>query len=131
NASGNGGGIAQTSSGSLTLSNTIVAGNFVGLSPGTVADDINGPMVPTSNNNLIGTGGSGGLTNGVNNNQVGVVDARLGVLANNGGPTQTHALLSGSVALDAGDNTVTGVPLSLTTDQRGTGFPRKADGPDA
>ncbi len=32
--------------------------------------------------------------------------ANLGSLQNNGGPTLTHALLSGSPAIDAGDNTV-------------------------
>ena len=31
--------------------------------------------------NLIGTGGSGGLTNGTNGNQVGVADPGLGPLA--------------------------------------------------
>ena len=41
----------------------------------------------------------------------------------NGGPTQTHALLAGSPAIDAGDNV--SVPA---TDQRGLGFPRKKDG---
>ena len=40
-------------------------------------------------------------------------------MANNGGATFTHALLSGSPAIDAGSSTST-----LTTDQRGTGFPR-------
>src|SRR5207249_10097487 len=38
----------------------------------------------------------------------------LGPLANNGGPTQTHALLVGSPAIDAGSNV--GCPV---TDQRG------------
>ena len=81
----------------------------------------------------MGTGGSGGLTNGVNNNQVGVSDVRLAPLANNGGPTQTYALLAGSPALDAGSNCVTDntCGFTLTTDQRGPGFTRKADGPDA
>jgi hypothetical protein len=47
------------------------------------------------------------------------VDPLLDVLANNGGPTRTHALLPGSPAIDAGSN-----PLGLTFDQRGPGFPR-------
>jgi streptogramin lyase len=47
------------------------------------------------------------------------VDPMLGPLANNGGPTLTHALLAGSPAINAGSN-----PLGLATDQRGTGFPR-------
>jgi hypothetical protein len=46
-------------------------------------------------------------------------------LQNNGGPTQTIALESGSPAIDQG--TSSGLTGSLTTDQRGTGFPRTAD----
>ena len=46
-------------------------------------------------------------------------DSRLAPLANNGGPTQTHALLPDSPAIDAGNN----VPDFLD-DQRGDGFPR-------
>jgi hypothetical protein len=44
----------------------------------------------------------------------------LGPLQNNGGPTQTMAPLSGSVAIDAGNNAFT----PSTYDQRGLGFPR-------
>ena len=51
------------------------------------------------------------------------VDPRLGPLQDNGGPTQTMALLPGSPALNAGDNT--GAP---TSDQRGPGFPRVVGG---
>jgi hypothetical protein len=40
-------------------------------------------------------------------------------LADNGGPTRTHALRAGSPAEDAGNN-ASGDP----SDQRGTGFPR-------
>ncbi len=46
-------------------------------------------------------------------------DPQLAPLGDNGGPTQTHALMIGSPAIDAGAN-----PLGFTTDQRGTGFPR-------
>jgi uncharacterized repeat protein (TIGR01451 family) len=129
-APGPGGGIAQSSSNPVTLRNTIVAGNFTGIAPGTAPDEISGNMAAGSNNNLVGAAGFGGLTNGVNFNQVGVSDARLAALANNGGPTQTHALLAGSAALDAGDNT-TATNASLTNDQRGPGFIRATDGPDA
>jgi hypothetical protein len=55
-------------------------------------------------------------------------NAKLGPLQNNGGLTQTHALLSGSDAIDAGDPT--GCKDAdgnlLTTDQRG--FIRAVDG---
>ena len=40
-------------------------------------------------------------------------------LANNGGPTRTHALGVGSPALDTGNNVA-----NLPTDQRGVAFPR-------
>jgi hypothetical protein len=48
-------------------------------------------------------------------------DPLLVALADNGGPTRTHALQAVSPAIDAGNNTV---PLS--NDQRGTGFRRVA-----
>jgi len=51
------------------------------------------------------------FADGVNGNIVGQ-DPLLGALRNNGGPTRTHALLTGSPAIDAGDTT-------LETDQRG------------
>ncbi len=48
----------------------------------------------------------------------------LGPLASNGGPTQTIALLPGSVAIDAGDDAVLTDPRTrFTSDQRG--YPRK------
>ena len=50
-------------------------------------------------------------------------DPKLGPLANNGGPTLTIALLPGSPAIDAGDDS-----SAPPTDQRG--FPRPA-GPAA
>ncbi|HBB94287.1 MAG TPA: hypothetical protein DC054_02755 [Blastocatellia bacterium] len=139
--SGGTGGIANVVSScsgcevTVRLRNTIVAGNTI--SPGGTASDISGTVDANSSSNLIGTGGAGGLTNGVNNNQVGVASPRLGPLANNGGPTLTHALLSGSPALDAGDNCVTQAAhcsdpniAQLTTDQRAAGFARAVDGPD-
>jgi len=50
-----------------------------------------------------------------------VTNPLLGPLQNNGGQTQTHALLTGSPAIDAGTNT--GCP---TTDQRGIARPQGA-----
>jgi CSLREA domain-containing protein len=126
-----GGGIMRLA-GSLHLRNTIVAGNFNGA--GTTPDDINGVVSASSSSNLIGVGGSGGLTNGVNNNKVGVTNPGLGGLVDNGGPTRTHRLLPGSPAIDAGDNCVldnTCIPspgFSLSNDQRGTGFARSVNG---
>jgi len=44
----------------------------------------------------------------------------IGPLGNQGGETQTHRLLLGSPAVDAGNN----LAASLSFDQRGSGFPR-------
>lgn len=55
--------------------------------------------------------------------QVGVTDPMLGLLANNGGVTKTHALLAGSPAIDAGPNPVP-VFDGNEFDQRGVGFAR-------
>ena len=131
---GSGGGISA--SGTVNLRNTIVAGNFQGASPSTIPSDISGNVsFFGSSNNLIGTGGSGGLFNGNNGNQVGVFNVRLGPLADNGGQTQTHALLPGSPALDAGSNSfVTNPPFTGSapfTDQRGPGFKRILDAADS
>lgn len=46
-------------------------------------------------------------------------DPLLGSLVDNGGPTLTHALLTGSPAIDAGNNVT-----NADTDQRGAGFVR-------
>ena len=107
----------------MILRNTIVAGNFTGAEPGTNAGDIDGVADASSSYNLIGTGGSGGLTDGTNNNQVGVSSPGLGPLQNNGGPTQTHALLPTSPAIDKGNS------FGSVTDQRGS--PRPVDLDDA
>jgi CSLREA domain-containing protein len=70
------------------------------------------------------TTGPGGLLNQPGDKRN--TDPLLGPLANNGGPTQTHVLLPGSPAIDAGSNALAVDQNSnpLTTDQRGAGFPR-------
>ena len=118
-----GGGI-YVAGGTDVLNNTIVALNTSGLGNSMRADDIAGvTLSSSSSNNLIGTGGAGGLVKGVNGNLVGVANPGLGPLANNGGPTQTISLLPGSPAIAAG-NMALAVDAGLTTDQRGTGYPR-------
>jgi CSLREA domain-containing protein len=133
NESGAGGGVSQISSDSITLYNTIVAGNFTGASAGpSVPEDADGNFDRASSHNLIGIGSasfSGIVGDDDNGNKVGngtPLDAMLGPLANNGGVTLTHALLLGSPAIDAGDNTLARDETStdLATDQRGIGFPR-------
>jgi fibronectin-binding autotransporter adhesin len=115
-----GGGGIDSLAKSLVLTNTIVAGNVARAG----ADDIavEGGSVSGSYD-LIGTGGSGGLRNGVNGNIVGVANPGLTPVGNYGGPTETIALQSGSPALGAG----TSGPGLPTTDQRG--FPL-ASAPD-
>jgi hypothetical protein len=100
-----GGGISSFNP--LTLNNTILANNAGG--------DIAFAAFKTSgSHNLIGDGvGGSSLTNTITG------DPKLGPLANNGGPTQTMALLTGSPAIDKGDNTL--VDPDLHEDQRGFG----------
>jgi hypothetical protein len=116
NTAGIGSGIfisGATAVGATTLNGDVIVGNPSTLGRGD--DDIAGVIFPTGANNVVGTEPNGGLTNGVNGNQVGVTPAQvaLGPLADNGGPTQTFALLPGSVAIGMGQ---TGVD---PTDQRG------------
>lgn len=109
--------------GSATLVNNIVAGNTN--SAGTSQSDIQlyGGSVNTaaSFNNLIGTGGAGGLTNGTNGNQTSVplANVRLLPLGNYGGAVQTMPIRTNSPARNAGRNT--GAP---TTDARGYSRPQ-------
>jgi hypothetical protein len=121
-----GGGLYIDSSSPL-LHNTLIAGNFRGAT-GTTRDDVLGALDPGGDYNLIGDGtGMTGLQNGVNGNLVGSaaapIDPLLGPLAGNGGPTLTHALLSGSPAIDAGNN-----DYATDWDQRGPGYPRIVNG---
>jgi VCBS repeat-containing protein len=121
NTASKGGGVYEGPSGSqATLLDTIVAGNS---SSGGGASDVGGTKsgLVTGSYNLIGTGGSGGITGGTNGNIVGVSKPGLGSLASNGGLTQTMALQAGSPAIAAG--TGAGAP---TTDQRG--MPRPDSG---
>jgi parallel beta-helix repeat protein len=107
NTAGTGGGLNLAAI-PTAVENTIIANSTGG--------DCSGTAAAGSSNNLIEDSGSAcGLSNGSNGNIVGQ-DPNLGALANNGGPTQTHALLAGSPAINAGDTT-------LTTDQRGYGRP--------
>ena len=114
NSGGNkgGGGMFNLTS-PATLNNTIVALNTNGSTPG-APNDIGGGISVSGTFNLIGIGGSGGLTNGVSGNLVGVADPGLAKLDFYGGPTQTMALLPGSTAI--GKGTKVG---GITTDQRG------------
>ncbi len=107
-----------------TLHNSIVVGNGT-----TSGYDLYRLFNSASSFNLIGTQSQGGLTDQVNNNRVGVTAAQVGLsmtLANNGGPTRTHALIAGGLAIDSGDNSF--APLLGLWDQRGDPFSRLVDG---
>jgi hypothetical protein len=111
-SSGSGGGIDNR--GTLHARNTIIAGNTAPSAP-----DLNGNL-GSQGHNLIGNtqGGSGFDPTDILN-----INPLLGPLQDNGGPTKTMALLAGSPAIDAGDNT--GAP---DWDQRGPGYPRIVNG---
>ncbi len=114
-ASGGAGGGLDVNGGTAILDNSILALN---------TSDIAGTVSSASANNLIGTGGSGGLVNGVHGNLVGVANPGLDPngLQNNGGPTQTIAVLPGSPAIGAGSDNIPGVTVP-STDQRGVSRP--------
>lgn len=124
-ASQQGGGIYQDGPendedfGSLGLVNSLVAGNHAPTAPdlGVFSGFLSARF------NLIGIGAGSSVANGVDGNLVGAaaspIDPRLGALADNGGPTNTHALLAGSPAIDAGST-----PDCPAADQRGVSRPQ-------
>ena len=115
-----GGGVFNGAGAIFNFQNTILAGNSTDRTPPPICEG----TINSTGNNLMGS--LGNCT--VNGGGVTVADPKLGPLQNNGGPTQTHALVAGSPAIDAGnpsgcrDNAGTLLP----TDQRG--FLRPADG---
>ena len=92
------------SSGNIDIDNTIAVSN-------TPSDLYTGGNITSNGANLINniTGG----THTLSSSELGMnLDPKLGPLANNGGSTKTHALTTGSAALNAGST-------SETYDQRG------------
>jgi hypothetical protein len=114
NSAAVGGGLSQNV-GTTTLRNTIVANSPAGGDCATAA----GGAVVDGGHNLVEDNSCG---------FVGGADPLLAPLANNGGPTQTQALLPGSPAIDAGDNTVCAAPPVNNRDQRGLARPVDGDG---
>ena len=114
-----GGGIS--SGAGVTVINCILAGNTSPTNPDKV--DLMG-TVTSGGYNLVGVSvdGSGFGANDLTGTVDAPLDARLGPLQDNGGPTFTMALLPGSPAIDQG------VSQGLSTDQRG--MPRTADQPN-
>jgi hypothetical protein len=116
-AIGNGGGIFANLA--AELESTIVANNQAG----DLGPDLR-PSGPEFNvqRSLIGNTQDTGIFFAVNGNILNQ-DPLLGPLASNGGPTQTHALLPGSPAINAGSN-----PAGEAFDQRGPKFKRVKGG---
>jgi len=143
---GNGGGIVNQGpfgSATLTINNSTLSGNSAGFNGGgiynngvfgsatlTIGDTIlnaggisnNSGMVTSLGYNLSSDDGGGFLTN--TGDQINT-DPMLGALQDNGGPTFTHELLTGSPAINAGDPSFTPPP---NYDQRGPGFDRVVNG---
>ncbi len=102
-----GGGIYSYSS-TLNLRNSIIANSLSGVD---CVDGSSTPLVSANANNIIEDGSC--YTDALS------IDPKLGPLRNNGGPTQTHGLLEGSLAIDAGDNAVCAAAPINNRDQRG------------
>jgi cysteine-rich repeat protein len=111
-----GGGLFNGGGANIFLKNSIIAGNE---DAGGESPDCNG-AVSSQDFNLFGATAGCTIAGTTTHNVTGQA-ALLGLLADNGGPTFTHALLSDSPALDAGDPTgcIDENDDPLTTDQRG------------
>jgi len=97
NTAQNGGGVYSGELSTVSQSNnTMIAGNTAPVAP-----DCGGPLT-SQGYNLIQQSAGCTITGTTTGNKLGV-DPKLGPLANNGGPTLTHALLAGSPAIDAGN----------------------------
>ena len=117
NSANTGGGVYNAAA-SINVGSTIIASNTAPNGP-----DVFGAFTDQGFNLIGKSDGSSGFTVST---LVGTIEypinPLLGPLQNNGGPTQTQALLPGSPALNAGNSA--GAP---PTDQRG--FPRPTSGP--
>jgi hypothetical protein len=113
---GKGGGIFSRRGVPATIQDSIVAGNAGGNCRGALTSD---------GYNLSSDGTCSFTGPGDANN----TDPRLGPLRDNGGPTQTMALLRGSPAVDAGNpaGCTDGHGHLLATDQRGAPRPDRGD----
>src|SRR5687767_2434040 len=127
NRANRGGGIFQTDN-TLSLANTIVAGNTADVSFPEIF--VQGGTLNSAGFNLIGDS-PGDAANTSLPITYQLTDLRdtppmLFPLVDNGGPTMTHAIQPGSPVINAGSQTfavdLNGLPLQ--TDQRGNGFPR-------
>jgi hypothetical protein len=131
---GQGGGVYNDYGGEVGIGSTIIAKNTTNGGVGSgqdVFETDSGGVITSLGFNLIGNDDepTGDFTNGVNHDLVGSpaspINPLLGPLQNNGGPTDTLALIPGSPAIDQGINTFGDVNgATLAFDQRGPGFLR-------
>jgi hypothetical protein len=114
-------GVGTASVGTVTITGTNISANVGG---GAVATGDTAAV--TADHSLFGGVGANVTVSGAGN-QTGVNTPGLGPLADNGGPTLTMKLLTGSPALDAGPNPVESF-TGNEFDQRGAGHPRVING---
>ena len=119
-AEGEGGGIFNIANKAVGFKNTILAGNLDNQGPSDCVGSLD-----SRSYNLVETKPES--CEFIDTNSIIGEAPLLGPLANNGGPTRTHALLSGSPAIDAGNPAQpgSGGHACEATDQRGA--PRNCD----
>jgi predicted outer membrane repeat protein len=125
---GLGGGVYAYEGSNIQFRNTILSGNHHRQLLNFVDDDCYGKL-ESGDYNLVGTLNNCTLVGLIQHVQIGE-DPLLGELADNGGPTQTHALLEGSPAIDGGNpEGCLGIEDALlTSDQRGENRPLDGNG---
>jgi hypothetical protein len=148
NSAGAGGGIANAPPGTANISFTTLSGNSADFGGGIINSGSFQVATLNIKNSIVANSTSGGdcennagtwnasgqnfTTNGTcpGFTQVTALQLNLGPLANNGGPTFTHALLPGSVAIDAVTDCtdLSAMPAPVNTDQRGLARPKDGDG---
>ena len=114
-----GGGLMVGDTGTMILGNNIVAGNTTVNGESDVVTIVG--TVDSDGYNLIGITTNVAFTTAKHDqftNSGTPINPDLGALGNNGGPTQTMALLTGSRAIDKGSNSISGLTIP-TTDERG------------
>jgi hypothetical protein len=123
----------------VRLWNTLVVGNTARPTPdillnslgytGLFPDDVDGLFSSQGHNLISIVGGAAGFSAALHDllGAKGNTPINAGldtVLRSQGGPTQTLALVSGSPAIDQGDNDVLSTPPGVATDQRGVTRPQ-------
>jgi CSLREA domain-containing protein len=117
-----GGGILETNTGSGFAMTQLRSSIFASNTPNNL-EQSGAPAISSAGFNLSSDAGGGFLSN--SSDKINAI-AALGPLANNGGRTPTHALLSNSAAIDAG-----AISFNSSYDQRGQPFLRIVDLPTA